>query len=152
MIISAYEKKRSKNNILTFLRSPPIRRLIFFLLFLAVLLLTYWMGVLSQIGPARIPLKTEDFHGQVSRSVQNEGFATWAIALKTGRDVALKRTPIQLITFLGSPLTLLTLASVKNVIMIGDAPNVFVADVPMTDVVTGLKPSEHEGLGLFSLY
>jgi hypothetical protein len=100
MILPAYERKRSKNNILTFLRSPPIKRLILFLLFLAILLLTYWMGVLSQIGPARIPLKTEDFHGQVSR-IQNDSFATWAIALKTGRDVALKRTPIQLLTFLG---------------------------------------------------
>jgi hypothetical protein len=52
-----------------------------------------------------------------------------AIALKTGENVALKRTPIQFLTFL-SP--------VKNVIMIGEAPGVWVGNVPMVDVYTNL--------------
>lgn len=58
----------------------------------------------------------------------------FAIALKTGKDVALKRTPIQLLTFL---------TDVQNVILIGEAPGVRVGQREMVDVYTGLydKPN-----------
>ena len=60
----------------------------------------------------------------------------FAIALKTGSDVALQRVPIQLLTFL---------SDVKNKIIIGDGPNVTVGDYEMIDVYTNLyndsKPS-----------
>jgi hypothetical protein len=52
-----------------------------------------------------------------------------AVALKTGKDVALSRTPIQLLTFL---------YKIKNVVMIGEAPGVMVGDIPMLDVYTNL--------------
>jgi hypothetical protein len=73
-----------------------------------------------------------------STIVQDGKYDHIAIALKTGKDVALKRTPIQFLTFL---------SRVKNVIMIGEAPGVFVGDVPMIDVYTNLykqKRSEEE--------
>lgn len=54
---------------------------------------------------------------------------SWAIALKTGQDVALTRTPIQLLTFL---------SSVRNKIVIGEAPGVTIGDQEMIDVFTGL--------------
>lgn len=70
------------------------------------------------------------------KPIHNETtFEKWAIALKTGKDVALKRTPIQLMTFL---------APVRNIIMIGEEPGVFVADVPMVDVVSKLPSSPKE--------
>ena len=53
----------------------------------------------------------------------------FAIALKTGSDVALQRVPIQLLTFL---------SDVKNKIIIGDRPNVTVGDYEMIDVYTNL--------------
>ena len=53
----------------------------------------------------------------------------WAIALKTGQDVALSRTPIQLLTFL---------SSVRNKIVIGEAPGVTIGNQEMIDVFTGL--------------
>jgi hypothetical protein len=60
----------------------------------------------------------------------------FAIALKTGSDVALQRVPIQLLTFL---------SDVKNKIIIGDRPNVTVGEYEMIDVYTNLyndsKPS-----------
>jgi hypothetical protein len=52
-----------------------------------------------------------------------------AIALKTGKDVALSRTPIQFLTFL---------YKIKNVVMVGEAPGVMVGDVPMLDVYSNL--------------
>ena len=66
----------------------------------------------------------------------NPQWDDFAIALKTGSDVALQRVPIQLLTFL---------SDVKNKIIIGDGPNVTVGDYEMIDVYTNLyndsKPS-----------
>jgi hypothetical protein len=60
----------------------------------------------------------------------------FAIAVKTGSEVALQRVPIQLLTFL---------SDVRNKIIIGDGPNVTVGDYEMIDVYThlydGSKPS-----------
>ncbi|KAJ3326267.1 hypothetical protein HDV06_000143 [Boothiomyces sp. JEL0866] len=52
-----------------------------------------------------------------------------AFAVKTGKDIAQKRAPIQFLTFL---------APVRNILMIGEAPGVAVGDIPMIDVVTHL--------------
>ncbi|KAJ3304497.1 hypothetical protein HDV03_002706 [Kappamyces sp. JEL0829] len=121
-----------------YVKSPPMRRVLVLLLFLPIPILTYLLGRMAAGPYSRPELKVEAFEGRVLRSVHNEtAWEKWAIALKTGQDVALKRTPIQLMTFL---------APVRNVILIGDAPNVYVADVPMVDVISSLPPSEHEGL------
>jgi hypothetical protein len=53
----------------------------------------------------------------------------FAIALKTGSEVALQRVPIQLVTFL---------ADVKNKIIIGDSPNIRVGMLEVIDVYTYL--------------
>jgi hypothetical protein len=53
----------------------------------------------------------------------------FAFALKTGREVALTRTPIQLLTFL---------KDVQNKIIIGDGPNITVGSFEMIDVFTHL--------------
>ncbi|KAJ3272991.1 hypothetical protein HDV01_004897 [Terramyces sp. JEL0728] len=56
-------------------------------------------------------------------------YDNFAFAVKTGKDIAQKRAPIQFLTFL---------APVRNVLMIGEAPGVAVGDIPMIDVVTHL--------------
>eukprot|EP00842_Homolaphlyctis_polyrhiza_P001503 jgi/Hompol1/2353/HPOL_005962-RA len=74
------------------------------------------------------------------KSDSNDNFDLIAVALKTGRDVAIERTPIQLLTFL-SP--------IKNLIIIGESPGVQIGVHPMIDVITGLysnlssNPLEH---------
>ncbi|KAI8905174.1 hypothetical protein EDD86DRAFT_182583, partial [Gorgonomyces haynaldii] len=56
-------------------------------------------------------------------------WSKYAFALKTGKDVALTRTPIQILTFL---------KHIDNVILIGEAPGVSVGSIPMLDVYTHL--------------
>lgn len=56
-------------------------------------------------------------------------FNNFAVALKTGKDVALTRTPIQILTYL---------SKLKNMIIIGEAPHVFVGNHEMVDVYTHL--------------
>lgn len=60
------------------------------------------------------------------RNISSHKWDSYAFALKTGKSVAVKRTPIQLMTFL---------KDVKNVLMIGDGKGVWVGDVEMMDVV-----------------
>ena len=62
----------------------------------------------------------------------------FAIALKTGSEVALQRVPIQLVTFL---------ADVKNKIIIGDSPNIRVGTLEVIDVYTNLYNEPHSSLG-----
>ena len=61
----------------------------------------------------------------------------FAIALKTGSDVAVQRVPIQLITFL---------SDVRNKIIIGDRPNVIIGDYEMIDVYTNLYNDSNSSL------
>ena len=56
-----------------------------------------------------------------------------AIALKTGSEVLLERTPVQLITFL---------ATVRNKIIIGETPDQKVGRFEMIDVYSGLYPDD----------
>jgi hypothetical protein len=59
----------------------------------------------------------------------NSKWDDFAIALKTGSEVALERVPIQLLTFL---------ADVRNKIIIGNGPNGTVGDMEVIDVFTDL--------------
>ncbi|TPX71523.1 hypothetical protein SpCBS45565_g01062 [Spizellomyces sp. 'palustris'] len=72
---------------------------------------------------------------QVSESAINPRLDNIAVALKTGKDVALQRTPIQIMTYL---------QAVRNLILIGDG-EISVGDLPMVDVIGGLfKPRNTE--------
>jgi hypothetical protein len=61
----------------------------------------------------------------------------FAFALKTGKQVALNRVPIQLLTFL---------ADVKNKIVIGDGPNVTIGEFEMIDVYTDLYKDKQSSI------
>ncbi|KAI8926120.1 hypothetical protein BC831DRAFT_458076 [Entophlyctis helioformis] len=65
----------------------------------------------------------------LSAGALNPLYDHFAVALKTGRDVALQRTPVQLLTYL---------APIRNLIIIGEAPGVRVGHHDMIDVYTGL--------------
>ncbi|KAJ3388732.1 hypothetical protein HDU92_001367 [Lobulomyces angularis] len=69
------------------------------------------------------PIKTKD-----------ESFSSFAVALKTGRETAADRVPIQLLTFL---------KKMKNVILIGESP-VNVGNVIVEDVYTDLYKKEQD--------
>jgi hypothetical protein len=56
--------------------------------------------------------------------------------LKTGQDVALKRTPVQILTFL---------KQIRNVQVIGEASGVSVGKFKMVDVYTHLYDYENVG-------
>jgi hypothetical protein len=64
----------------------------------------------------------------------DKGWDDFAIALKTGSEVALQRVPIQLVTFL---------ADVKNKIIIGNGPNITVGGIEVIDVYTNLYNETH---------
>jgi hypothetical protein len=66
---------------------------------------------------------------------ETTGYPHIAIALKTGKDVALQRTPIQYLTLL---------SKLSNIILIGEAPNVMVGNHSMMDVYTDLYKSKQE--------
>ena len=68
----------------------------------------------------------------------NSQWDDFAIALKTGSEVALQRVPIQLVTFL---------ADVKDKIIIGNGPNIAVGDIEVIDVYTNLYNETHSSLG-----
>lgn len=111
-------------------------------LFLLFSVLTFFLGRMSALTP-RTSISLADFNrGDSTTRTSTTTHAThaydkWAIALKSGRDVALKRTPIQLMTFL---------APVRDrMVIIGDAAGVFVADVEMVDVVTAGQRNENSG-------
>jgi hypothetical protein len=71
----------------------------------------------------------------------NSGYDKYAICLKTGQDVALERTPVQILTFL---------KHIKNVQVIGDGPGVSIGDYTMEDVVSHLYDYEKTGLFLLN--
>ncbi|KAJ3091000.1 hypothetical protein HK102_001999 [Quaeritorhiza haematococci] len=54
---------------------------------------------------------------------------SFVIALKTGKEVALERVPVQLLTFL---------RGVRNLVVIGEAPKVQIGNIRMIDVYTDL--------------
>ncbi|RKO86961.1 hypothetical protein BDK51DRAFT_26581, partial [Blyttiomyces helicus] len=54
---------------------------------------------------------------------------TIAVCLKTGRDVAAERIPIQILTFL---------SQVRNLVIVAEAPNVNVGALPVVDVYSDL--------------
>jgi hypothetical protein len=59
----------------------------------------------------------------------------YAVALKTGMEVALKRTPVQILTFL---------RPINNLILVGEAPGVSVGKYKMVDVYTHLYDYEKD--------
>lgn len=63
---------------------------------------------------------------KAARFDKSRKFDNLAIALKTGDEVGLARTPIQFLTFLNR---------VNNVVMIGDSSEFNIGDVPMINVV-----------------
>ncbi|KAL2913544.1 hypothetical protein HK105_207004 [Polyrhizophydium stewartii] len=67
--------------------------------------------------------------GQILLVPERHRHANLAVALKTGRDVALERTPIQLLTFL---------SDVPNLIVIAEAPGVSVGAHQVIDVYSGM--------------
>ncbi|KAJ3114183.1 hypothetical protein HDU96_002449 [Phlyctochytrium bullatum] len=56
-------------------------------------------------------------------------FDKFAVALKTGAEVAVERASIHLVTFL---------KKIKNLVIIGESPGVHIGDHPMVDVYTGV--------------
>ena len=106
-----YSKKRPSStlaqtcsNLRRFLKSPAMKRLFLALLFLPIPILTFFLGQASSL-PKRTTINVDKFDKKLSsgssrNQSSNSPFKNWAIALKTGKDVALKRTPIQLMTFL----------------------------------------------------
>ncbi|KAJ3283078.1 hypothetical protein HDU76_008535, partial [Blyttiomyces sp. JEL0837] len=64
-------------------------------------------------------------------------WSNYAIALKTGADVAHTRVPIQLLTFL---------KDVQNLILIGEQTGVHVGEYEMVDVYTGVYEAARERL------
>ncbi|KAJ8327021.1 hypothetical protein QVD99_005110 [Batrachochytrium dendrobatidis] len=70
-----------------------------------------------------------------SQSDPNSRFDKIAVVIKTGRDVALTRTPIQLLTFV---------EPIKNAIIIAEAGGVNVGRYDVVDVYTGLYKSLNE--------
>ena len=93
----------SVKNLKRFLKSPAMRRVMLFLLFLPIPIFTFLMGRASSL-PARKSIQLSSFDTFAKSSLtsfnNNSAYKTWAFGLKTGEDVALKRTPIQLMTFL----------------------------------------------------
>jgi hypothetical protein len=78
-----------------------------------------------------LPAESKDDEA-IDLPAESEDGSKWddfAIALKTGSEVALERVPIQLLTFL---------ADVRNKIIIGDAPNIKVGGMEVIDVYTNL--------------
>ncbi|KAJ3042522.1 hypothetical protein HDV00_007056 [Rhizophlyctis rosea] len=59
----------------------------------------------------------------------NPAYDHFAVALKTGQDMALTRAPVQLMTYL---------KAIRNMIVIGEAPGVFIGDIEMIDVYSDL--------------
>ncbi|KAJ3103776.1 hypothetical protein HDU97_009872 [Phlyctochytrium planicorne] len=53
----------------------------------------------------------------------------FAVALKTGAEVAVQRASIHLVTFL---------KKIRNLVVIGESPGVHIGDIPMVDVYTGV--------------
>lgn len=108
-----YSKKRPSStlaqtcsNLRRFLKSPAMKRLFLALFFLPIPILAFFLGQASSL-PKRTTINLDKFDKKLSSAAgssrnqsPNSPFKNWAIALKTGRDVALKRTPIQLMTFL----------------------------------------------------
>jgi hypothetical protein len=60
-------------------------------------------------------------------------FDKYAVSLKTGKEIALIRTPVQLLTFL---------RPVNNILIIGEAPDISVGKYKMIDVVSHLYDYE----------
>ncbi|KAJ3262026.1 hypothetical protein HK103_003869 [Boothiomyces macroporosus] len=67
--------------------------------------------------------------GDWEKNIDDSKYDNLAFAVKTGKDIAQKRAPIQFLTFL---------APVRNILMIGEAPGIAVGDIPMIDVVSHL--------------
>lgn len=133
-------KNRRKPNclytLLSFVKARAVRivGLIICLVFTVILVKATFSH--SHPRPLINPAK---YAGRDVRDVTNSSrWDKYAFALKTGKDVALRRTPIQLMTFL---------APVKNIILIGEAPGVFVGDVPMIDVCTNAPVDSPIGQG-----
>ena len=105
--MNSKEKRRLKCNAeflfrssIRFLKTPLMKRILSLLLLLPIPILTFFMGRASSL-PTRRPVSLTDYtSAQTAR--HDARFDKWAIALKTGEDVALKRTPIQLMTFLAA--------------------------------------------------
>ena len=76
-----------------------------------------------------ISVKFKESINSESKIGNDSQWDDFAIALKTGKEVALERAPIQLLTFL---------ADVKNKIIIGNGPNVTVGEMEVIDVITDL--------------
>ena len=74
----------------------------------------------------------------ITNEITHKGWDDFAIALKTGSEVALQRVPIQLVTFL---------ADVKNKIIIGNGPNITVGGIEVIDVYTNLYNETHSSIG-----
>jgi Fringe-like len=129
-------------NMITFLKSPGIRRIWYILLLLPVPIITFFLGKFSS-PVIRPSIDISSFNAAINGShrktlAPDKNWDRFAFALKTGKDVALKRTPIQLMTFL---------KPVNNIILIGEEPNVFVADYPMIDVVSATLKGPEIGHG-----
>lgn len=134
----------SISKLLSFLKSPGMRRILYILLVLPIPIITFFLG--RYFSPVIRPsIELSSFQSAINGTHRkslgpDRNWDKFAFALKTGKDVALKRTPIQLMTFL---------QPVKNIILIGEEPNVFVADYPMIDVVSAtMKAGEDVGHGI----
>jgi hypothetical protein len=111
-----------------------------------ILLLTMIRSERSILTTQSIPAFNHTLNNDTLMFKFNPKWDDFAIAVKTGREVALERVPIQLLTFL---------SDVKNKIIIGDGPNVTIGDYEMIDVYTNLykniKPSIHKSKSLVFL-
>jgi hypothetical protein len=106
-----------------------------------IILFCFWFfgGIFRYSNPLsdlKVQDQKADMQSLFKDTTYNPQWDDFAIALKTGSDVALQRVPIQLLTFL---------SDVKNKIIIGDGPNVKIGSYKMIDVYTNLyndsKPS-----------
>lgn len=80
--------------------------------------------------PLEMPKDPETILKPAQEPVQiRSKYDRYAVALKTGKEVALQRTPVQILTFL---------SQINNVILIGEAPGVSVGKYKMVDVFTHL--------------
>jgi hypothetical protein len=79
--------------------------------------------------------------GKANNYNKYDRYDKYAISLKTGSDVALQRSTIQILTFL---------KHIKNVQVIGDGSRVSIGDYSMVDVVSHLYDYEKAGLFLLN--
>lgn len=104
-----------------------------------VLVLLLALGLLYTFYPTSRPV-LYTFHPPSTINATflvQERYDKYAVALKTGKEVALKRTPVQLLTFL---------APVRNLLLVGEAPGVNVGRLNMVDVYSHLYDYEKDGI------